>query len=227
MNLPADISVEERKVKHARIRVSETGEVRMVVPVGLSTTKIESLYAQRVGWIERQRTFFARRREERAPTAKLAPHSLLLHGEPYAFSFNRQLSYKTRIDYSRKVVESGLMLSDPAILAKWYRNYARRVLRGLLAATAAGYRLSYTGRVYVRDQATKWGNCSRQGNISLNWRLVLVAPDAAEYVALHELLHVRLRGHSPRFWIRLRSYMPSYRDAVRKLEQATVLRTEK
>lgn len=218
MGLPDNIVVEERKVKHARIRVSESGEIRMVVPVGLSQTRIESLLAQRSGWIARQHAFFARRTENRQPTPRLRPHSLLLHGEPYAFSFNRQLKHQTRIDYRRKVVESGLMLSDPTVLAKWYRRHAGHVLRGLIAATASTYRLPFAGRIYIRDQATKWGNCSRQGNISLNWRLILASPKAAEYVALHELLHVRIKDHSSRFWAQLRSYMPDYLNNSRRLD---------
>ncbi len=222
MGLPDNLVVEERKVKHARIRVSESGEVRMVVPIGLSQARIESLLAQRAGWIARQHAFFARRTANRQPAPRLAPHSLLLHGEPYAFSFNRQLRHRTRIDYRRKVVESGLMLSDPAVLAKWYRRHAGRVLRGLIAAAAATYRLPFAGRVYIRDQATKWGNCSREGNISLNWRLILASPKAAEYVALHELLHVRIADHSPRFWIQLRSYMPDYAEAIRQLDRSTM-----
>lgn len=219
MNLPSNVVVEERKVKHARIRVSESGEVRMVVPMGLSHARIEGLFAQRAGWIARQQSNFGKRAANRPPTPRLAPHSLLLHGEPYAFSFNRQLRHQTRIDYRRKVVESGLMLSDPVVLGKWYRRHAGRVLRGLIVATAVTYRLSFTGRIYIRDQATKWGNCSRQGNISLNWRLILASPKAAEYVALHELLHVRIKDHSSRFWVQLRSYMPDYVDAIRQLDR--------
>jgi predicted metal-dependent hydrolase len=219
MSLPENVVVEERKVKHARIRVSESGEVRMVVPMGLSRARIEGLLAQRAGWIARQHAFFAKRTANRQPTPKLAPHSLLLHGEPYAFFFNRQLRHRTRIDYRRKVVESGLMLSDPAVLGKWYRRHAGHVLRGLIAATTSAYRLPFGGRIYIRDQATKWGNCSRQGNISLNWRLILAPPKAAEYVALHELLHVRIKDHSPRFWVQLRSYMPDYAEAMRQLDR--------
>lgn len=218
MILPGNLVVEERKVKHVRIRVSESGEVRMVVPMGLSHARIESLLAQRAGWIARQHAFFATRTANRQPTPRLAPHSLLLHGEPYAFSFNRKLRHRTRIDYRRKVVESGLMLSDPTVLTKWYRRHAGRVLRGLIAATASTYRLPFTGRIYIRDQATKWGNCSRQGNISLNWRLILASPKAAEYVALHELLHVRIKDHSPRFWVQLRGYMPDYLNNSRRLD---------
>jgi predicted metal-dependent hydrolase len=75
------------------------------------------------------------------------------------------------------------------------------------------------GRTYIRDQSTKWGNWSRQGNISLNWRLILALPKAAEYVALHELLHVRIKDHSPRFWVQLRSYMPDSAEAIQQLDR--------
>jgi predicted metal-dependent hydrolase len=55
-------------------------------------------------------------------------------------------------------------------------------------------------RVSVRNQRSRWGSCSRQGSITLNWRLVLVPDFVREYVMLHELMHRREMNHSPRFW---------------------------
>jgi predicted metal-dependent hydrolase len=54
--------------------------------------------------------------------------------------------------------------------------------------------------VSVRSQRTRWGSCSRNGNISLNLRLVLLPEDLADYVILHELVHTRIPNHGRGFW---------------------------
>ncbi|KAF0095135.1 MAG: hypothetical protein E1N59_1181 [Puniceicoccaceae bacterium 5H] len=56
------------------------------------------------------------------------------------------------------------------------------------------------GRISVRDQRTRWGSCSESGNISLNWRLVLLDPRLHDHVILHELAHLKHLNHSKAYW---------------------------
>ena len=53
--------------------------------------------------------------------------------------------------------------------------------------------------ITIRDQRGRWGSCSETGGISLNWRLILVAPELQDHVVLHELAHVRHFDHSCEF----------------------------
>lgn len=216
MILPSFVSIEPRKVKHARLRVSESGQVRFIVPQGLSRDQVDELYARKASWVEEQRVYFSERARHfvnLAPT----PHSILLHGEPYSYFY--RAGVKTRVNHASKIIESGSLLNDPATVQKWYRCYARSVLPDLVARMAAGYSIPFNGRIFVRDSNTKWGNCSSRGNISLNWHLILVPPTSAHYVALHELLHSHVPNHSRAFWSRMRSYMPNYREAVERLDE--------
>ncbi len=68
-------------------------------------------------------------------------------------------------------------------------------------------------RVSVRNQRSRWGSCSPDGRISLNWRLVLVPDFVREYVMLHELMHTRELNHSPRFWTLVASVCPRLAEA--------------
>jgi hypothetical protein len=145
------------------------------------------------------------------------PHSISLHGEPYGFFYRAGI--KTRVNHTSKIIESGLLLNDPETAQKWYRRYAKEMLHDLVTQLAREHGISFNGRVYVRDSNTKRGNCSRQGNISLNWRLILVPPTVANYVALHELIHIQTPNHSKSFWSRMRIHMPNYREMVKKLDE--------
>ena len=74
-------------------------------------------------------------------------------------------------------------------------------------------------RVSVRDQRTRWGACSARKAITLNWRLVQMPPDVADYVLLHELAHIAHPNHSVRFWRKVAAICPAWRDAERWLRK--------
>jgi len=68
-------------------------------------------------------------------------------------------------------------------------------------------------RVSVRNQRWRWGSCSRDGHICLNWRLVQMPPWIRDYVMLHELMHLKRLDHSPRFWALVAEACPDYAAA--------------
>ncbi len=77
--------------------------------------------------------------------------------------------------------------------------------------------------VLLSNARTRWGSCSisptGMARIRLNWRLALVPPHLARYVAVHELAHLREMNHSPRFWNWVACAYPDHRAAERELRQ--------
>ncbi len=68
-------------------------------------------------------------------------------------------------------------------------------------------------QVVVRNQRSRWGSCSANGTISLNWRLVQSPDFVRDYIIYHELMHLREMNHSARFWARVEEVCPGWRDA--------------
>ena len=79
------------------------------------------------------------------------------------------------------------------------------------ACAAAG--VSYE-RLVIRCQKTRWASCSRSGTMSFNWRLLLAPEPVLDYVVWHEVCHLSVMDHSPRFWALVRSGCPDYRSHV-------------
>jgi predicted metal-dependent hydrolase len=73
--------------------------------------------------------------------------------------------------------------------------------------------------VTVRNQRSRWGSCSANGSISLNWRLVQTPEFVRDYIIYHELMHLREMNHSARFWARVEEVCPGWRDAERWIKR--------
>jgi hypothetical protein len=68
-------------------------------------------------------------------------------------------------------------------------------------------------RISIRNQRWRWGSCSRNGHICLNWRLVTMPEMVRDYVLIHELMHLKRMDHSPKFWKLVADAFPPYKDA--------------
>ena len=99
----------------------------------------------------------------------------------------------------------------PAI-ERWYRRRARAEIAPRLDAASAQAGLAYTG-LDIRGQRTRWASCSSRGRMSFNWRLLLAPERVLEYVVWHEVCHLEVLDHSPRFWALLGT--PSARAGAR------------
>ncbi len=74
-------------------------------------------------------------------------------------------------------------------------------------------------RITVRDQTTRWGSCSATGVLSYSWRVILAPPFVLDYLAAHEVAHLKEMNHSKRFWALVRETMPRMEEGRRWLRK--------
>lgn len=112
----------------------------------------------------------------------------------------------------------------PVIIVRGLSEHAPRRLRDWLYAEAArdlhaaASRYAKTLgvkplRITLRDQKTRWGSCSSDGQLSFSWRLLLAPPVVLDYVAAHEVAHLVHMNHGPRFWRLVDRIMPRTSEA--------------
>ena len=66
-------------------------------------------------------------------------------------------------------------------------------------------------RITIREQKTRWGSCTSEGNLNFNWRLIFAPEKVLDYVVVHELSHRKEMNHSPAFYAVVASVMPEYK----------------
>jgi predicted metal-dependent hydrolase len=98
----------------------------------------------------------------------------------------------------------------PAI-ERFFRRAARAEISARLdhATALAGSR--YSG-LSIRAQRTRWASCSPSGAMSFNWRLLLAPERVLDYVVWHEVCHLEILDHSPRFWALVQRHWPDWRE---------------
>jgi predicted metal-dependent hydrolase len=96
-------------------------------------------------------------------------------------------------------------------LERWYRRAARAEIAPRLDAATARAGTRYTG-LTIRGQRTRWASCSSSGAMSFNWRLLLAPAPVLDYVVEHEVCHLEVMDHSPRFWRLLSARVPDFRE---------------
>lgn len=98
----------------------------------------------------------------------------------------------------------------------WFKKKARALFEERLAhfAPQLGVRCL---RLSLSSARTRWGSARSDGHIRLNWRLIHLPLAQIDYVVVHELAHLRVMDHSPRFWDTVGAVMPDYRERRRQL----------
>jgi predicted metal-dependent hydrolase len=94
----------------------------------------------------------------------------------------------------------------------WLRAEVRKDISESVEKYAKTIETGYR-RIAIRDQATRWGSCSTSGTLSFSWRLIFAPPFVLDYVAAHEVAHLREMNHGPRFWRLMRDAVPGMQRA--------------
>lgn len=212
-NLTYNYILEKKDIMHARIKVSEEGHVRVLVPYSFTDDDISTLMNKKSKWISKQLDFFKKKSR-----IDLNRNQILFYGNRYSYFYDDTYSRKIIIDHNFKTIRARKDLLDPEIQKKWYKNEARKYLVSRTEELAKRFNFTYN-TIYIRDQRTKLGNCSHSENISLNWRLIKAPILVSDYIIVHELVHTKIMNHSSKFWTLLKSLYPDYKDAMNWLDK--------
>jgi len=202
-----------RLARSLKLKVEANGEVVVVSPSHVPSRLIQDFVASHLDWIARAQ---AKLRELR-PAA--SHDTVQLFGQEYPLSVSEEPNHKLGVTLKDHQITIRLVsrnitptLKSPKVTLE---------LEHYLKATAEKYIVPRThqlaqimsikfGRITLREQKSRWGSCSSQGNLNFNWRLVHYPPAIIDYVIIHELAHRKHMNHSVSFWNFVSQFDPEY-----------------
>lgn len=213
MTLPSKYIVEHRNVKHARLRVDEDGSVRLFVPQNFTDQDVRKILDMKASWIASKQQYF-----QQKVKILLRRNELLLFGNRYAYYYSSQYNNKVVVNDESRTIQARRNLLDMNIQEKWMKSVAKKYIYPRVAELSENLILPFN-RLFLRSQKSKWGNCSTDKNISINWRIIKAPVFVIDYVIIHELCHTLIMKHTAKFDTLLYSHCPYYKQAQAWLDK--------
>ena len=220
-----DIYRSKRRKKTVQITM-DGGRVLVAAPSDTPDSKLEAIVRKRSPWILRQ-----------APAPVLqASRKRFVSGETLPYLGRNVRLIVEHADVSRPEVrfdhwsfriavpigldESKRYDEIRKAVVQWYRQRAAQRLPRTVELWRKRMGWPETPGVLVRDQRQRWGSCAPDGTLRFNWRVVMVQPELAEYVVVHELFHLKVSSHSAEYWAQVSSLLPDAQQRRQRLREA-------
>ncbi len=213
---PAGLDVVFRRHGQARrlvLRLNGEGTAAIVtVPRGVSR-------ARALDFAERSAIWLEARLAQKGDMIALAPGSAIpLRGIPHEIRHIPARRGTVTADPLARVIHvPGELPHLVRRLTDWLKIAARLELTAATQRYAAAMAVAIR-RITIRDQKSRWGSCSAAGDLSFSWRLILTPSHVLDYVAAHEVAHLKHMDHGPQFWRLVLTHCPEASRAKKWLK---------
>ncbi len=199
--------------KTLSISVDAYGRLIVRAPQRMTKERIFAFLREKQRWIETQR---AKRKGAgvRLPSENLEGYTFSLLGKPTTVSLiaGKKVGYDAEKDLLYLPDEKSV-----ARLQKWLKENAKRIFTAVTKAWAQRMGVEYTS-VGVSSAKTRWGSCSANNALRYTYRLLYCPRELIDYVAVHELAHIRHKNHSKAFWQEVEIYLPDWKERRKQLK---------
>ena len=209
------------RAHRVRLIIRADGSIEVVIPRGVGRATYEAVIREKERWIFATLERVAR--EHVAPAPLATGQRLALAGRDLTLALRVEACQKRQHAALRGDTLTLTLTSDDPQLARrvleaWYRRQAPAIFAARITHVNQTYGLRF-GRVSIKSQKSRWGSCSRLGNLNFNWRLLLAPAPVLDYVVVHELCHLKEMNHGARFWQLVARARPDYAMQRRWLHQ--------
>ncbi len=212
------------RARHVKLRASPQQGLEIVVPTRFSVKHVPEILENNKAWIIKK--LIEIQANSTLIQNEILPETIALA----AFNQCWKIYYvKAKNKRLRMVVRPGeelVLLGDTdnyqdciKLLMEWVKTMAQKHLVALLDEVSQKINLPYRA-VTIRGQRSRWGSCTSEKNISLNYKLIFLPKNLAQHILIHELCHTVFLNHSVKFWRLVASFDPEWKEHEREIKHA-------
>lgn len=208
-----------RLAKHVKLRAKDDHCLEITIPTRFSLKHIPSILEENKAWIIKHLAAIKIKNND------ILPHQIFLNAlnETWNIYYDEcQSSLEMIIRPTREIVFVGKKVDKQIYrkkLISWIKNQAKKRLSVELANLSQKMKLRYD-TLTIRDQKTRWGSCTSDKSISLNYKLIFLPQRLMQHVIIHELCHTLHLNHSDEFWNKVAEFDADWRMHKRELRKA-------
>ena len=207
-DLEFEVRLSDRR-KTLQVTVDRAGELVLAAPRGADETKLRDFIRSKRYWIYKKLA-------EKEQLQRPIPRKEYVDGEGFLYLGR---SYRLKIVETQneplKMANGRLCLRRDQIaqgrehFIRWYSSRGKDWLTAKVKEYCSRIEVEPAG-VKVQDLGYRWGSCGKGNWLYFNWKTMLLRRQIAEYVVVHELVHLHEAHHTPEFWRRLERAMPDF-----------------
>jgi predicted metal-dependent hydrolase len=200
-----------KRRKTISLHIKEDGEIVVYAPYHTPKGEIEEFLKERESWIVKKISEQEKSTRE-AEKAFIPGEKFLYLGEWYPLEIgdNHHKDHPLKLSFGKFILDKDYIEEAKDLFIQWYKREAKeKIVRRI------DY---YSNRLQLFPKGTKitsakyrWGSCSRDNRLSFSWRIIMAPLSIIDYILIHELVHIKEKNHSKRFWSYLESVLPEYR----------------
>ena len=210
-NIKFEVRRSSRRTRTIELAVTPTG-VRVYAPSATPVAELERFVQAKAPWIVAHLAELERTHRPGLQDGQMMPY--LGRALPVSYESGDPPGPVVRLDGNRFVVtvpaadDDSRPVSVGHSFVAWYNARAWERIPARVDAWWPVLGHGPKSKVLIRDQKSRWASCAPDGTLRFNWRVVTLDPSLIDYVVVHELVHLKVKGHSPEFWNRMADVLP-------------------
>lgn len=209
------------RVKTVRIYIDSSGRIIVYSPQTLLEEKIQEIIRKKARWIfERQNLLKSQDQNDNAKEF-VSGESFHYLGHQYRLKVIKSapangqgecriINGRFQVEVDGTLAGESLRKAVRGALKAWYWEHAVEKIKERVEQYARQIE-KRPGCVNLKEQKKRWGSCSKDGQIRLNWKIIMLPISLLDYVIVHELCHMNHPHHSIPFWQEVQKIMPDYK----------------
>lgn len=213
MDIQYSLTRSRKRKKTVSLQIGHHSEITVQAPVHTPTAEIQRFIEEKQAWIEKSLRRQAALQASHPKKAYTTGEIFYYLGEACLLeAFFDPLENQGVVLHNKRFFLNCLPNRQMRkyYLTAWYRKQARAYLTRrvdfysrLLGLTCGGIRITAAEK--------RWGSCSEKNHLSFAFRLIMAPPQAVDYVVVHEMMHIREKNHSSKFWNLVLEVIPDYK----------------
>ncbi len=205
------LKIQKKAVRSLRLRLRNRNEIEVTVPQLMPMFLVQQFIKNHSEWIEKNNQKIKKNKD----LSKLK--SIRILGEKYEVEVKKALRESLVIMDKKIFINYSDKRKIKKLIDQKMRPWALRIIKEKINELAGKHQLNYE-KISVKNQSSRFGSCSSQGNLNFNWQIILLPMDKFEHVLWHELAHLTVKNHSRDFWNLMAKYDPKYIENRRWLK---------
>lgn len=210
--VPYILKRSKKRKKTISLQISKQADLVVSAPYFTSKSEIKSFIEQKYQWIQKN---IQKQKEQNLHNGE----KLFISGECFYYlglSYPLEVFYQQNLPMGLVFWSNRFYLNCPdteqrkKFFIEWYKKKAREYLDKQVKSLGSELQL-LPRTIKITLAKTRWGSCSGENDLDFSYRLIMAPQAVIDYVIIHELMHIKEKNHSARFWSLVENTLPEYK----------------